>query len=153
MYRGGVSHSLGSAPVEQGSDRPAPRLTANEARRSDGQAHRLSRRGPPALGPGFLESVYHNALVLQLRKAGLSCEPEKAVVVRYHGEEVGRHRLDLVVKGGVIVELKAVSAPAAVHYEQVRSYLRATGFEVGLLVNFGRERWGVRRIELPTKLV
>jgi GxxExxY protein len=104
------------------------------------------------LGPGFLESVYRNALVLRLRKAEIQVEPEKEVLVRYLGQEVGRHRLDLVVEGEVVLELKAVAELAAVHYEQLRSYLRASELEVGLLVNFGRERWDVRRVELLTKL-
>ena len=104
------------------------------------------------LGPGFVESVYRNALVLRLRKAEIQVEPEKEVVVLYFGEEVGRHRLDLLVERSVVVELKAVTDLAAVHYEQLRSYLRASGLDVGLLVNFGRERWDVRRVELATKL-
>jgi len=104
------------------------------------------------LGPGFLESVYRNALLLRLRKAELLVEPEKEVLVRYLGQEVGRHRLDLVVEDAVVLELKAVTDLAAVHYEQVRSYLRASGLEVGLLVNFGRERWDVRRVELAMRL-
>ena len=101
------------------------------------------------LGPGFLENVYRNALLIELQTAGLRVEAEKEVVVRYEGAEVGRHRLDLVVEGTVVLELKAVSDLAAAHYEQVRSYLRASGLEVGLLVNFGRERSDVRRIESP----
>jgi GxxExxY protein len=105
-----------------------------------------------ALGPGFLESVYRNALLLQLRKVGLQVAPEQEVLVRYLGEEVGRHRLDLLVEGTVVLELKAVADLAAVHYEQMRSYLRASGLEVGLLINFGRERWDVRRVELTTRL-
>jgi len=104
------------------------------------------------LGPGFLESVYRNALLLRLRKAELLVEPEREVLVRYLGQEVGRHRLDLVVEDAVVLELKAVTDLAAVHYEQVRSYLRASGLEVGLLVNFGRERWDVRRVELAMRL-
>jgi GxxExxY protein len=103
------------------------------------------------LGPGFAEKVYRNALVLELGEAELKVEVEKEVVVRYRGEDVGRHRLDLVVEGKVLVELKAVTELVAVHYEQLRSYLRATRFEIGLLVNFGTERWDVRRVELPNR--
>lgn len=106
-----------------------------------------------ALGPGFLESVYHRALILELREAQIQFETDKEVVVHYRGREVGRHRLDLLVDGAVIVELKAVADLAAVHYEQLRSYLRATRLEVGLLVNFGQERWDVRRVDLPTNVV
>jgi GxxExxY protein len=80
-----------------------------------------------ALGPGFIESVYRNALVLQLRKAGLQVEPEKEVLVRYLGVEVGRHRLDLVVEGEVVVELKAVAELVAVHYEIRTAAIVPTG--------------------------
>jgi GxxExxY protein len=100
-----------------------------------------------ALGPGFVESIYRRALQLELRRVGSRVDAEREVVVRYEGEEVGRHRLDLVVDDTVLVEVKAVSDLVAVHYEQVRSSLRASGLPVALLVNFGRERSDFRRIE------
>ena len=103
------------------------------------------------LGPGFLESVYRRSLVIELRKSGLKVESEKEVTILYEGEEVGRHRLDLVVDDCVILELKTVEDLGRAHYAQVRSYLKATGLQVALLVNFSLERSDFRRVELvPT---
>ena len=101
------------------------------------------------LGPGFLEAIYHRALCIELLRSGLRVETEKPVPVSYEGEEVGLHRLDLVVEGTVVLELKAVPDLVAAHYEQLRSYLRASGLDVGLLINFGRERSDFRRIDRP----
>lgn len=101
-----------------------------------------------SLGPGFLERIYHNALILELSKASLPIESEKEIVVRYDQQEVGKHRLDLVVADRVIVELKTVEDLSQAHYAQVRSYLRASGLSVGLLINFARERADFRRVEL-----
>jgi GxxExxY protein len=100
------------------------------------------------LGPGFLESVYRRALLIELRKQGLTIEAEKEVIVYYDGQKVGRHRLDLLVEGQVIVELKTVEALSKAYYAQVRSYLKATGLGLALLVNFAEERADFRRIEI-----
>jgi len=99
------------------------------------------------LGPGFLESVYRNALLIELRSSGLNAEHECAVRIFYGGQEVGVHRLDILVEQRVIVELKTVDYLAAAHYAQVRSYLKATGLKLALLVNFSKERSDFRRIE------
>jgi GxxExxY protein len=100
-----------------------------------------------ALGPGFLESVYRRALVVELECAHLSVEVEKEVVIVYKGREVGRHRLDLIVENSVIVELKTVEELSRAHYAQVRSYLKATGLCIALLVNFSKEKSDFRRID------
>ena len=100
------------------------------------------------LGPGFLENIYRNALLIELRRHGLRVEAEKEVPVRYRGVEVGKHRLDLLVEGRVVLELKSVDQLTGVHYAQLRSYLKATGCEVGLLVNFNDSRADFRRVEL-----
>ncbi len=99
------------------------------------------------LGPGFVESIYHRALVIEMRKRGLPVEHEVEVEIQYDGQMVGRHRLDLVVDRRVIVELKTVEDLSKAHYAQVRSYLRATGLPVALLVNFSKEKADYRRIE------
>ena len=99
------------------------------------------------LGPGFLESVYRRALLLELRRRNLGVETEKEVIVYYQDEEVGRHRLDLVVENKVIVELKTVDDLSNAHYAQVRSYLKATGLPIALLVNFAKEKADFRRVE------
>jgi GxxExxY protein len=101
------------------------------------------------LGPGFLESIYRNALVLELQHRGLRVKTEKRVKIFYEGEEIGEHRLDVLVNGSIIVELKTVEALSKAHYAQLRSYLKATGLQVGILVNFASERADYRRVERP----
>lgn len=101
------------------------------------------------LGPGFRESVYRRALLIELRKNDLSVEKEKEVILYYDGQEVGRHRLDLLLPGKVIIELKTVENLSKAHYAQVRSYLKATHLPVGILVNFADEKADFRRIEKP----
>jgi GxxExxY protein len=98
------------------------------------------------LGAGFLEVIYRNALIIELAKQGLTFEIEKEVLVFYEGHPVGRHRLDLVVEGQLVLELKTVSALAAIHYAQIRSYLKATGIAVGLLINFNNHHADFRRV-------
>ncbi len=99
------------------------------------------------LGPGFLESVYRRALVIELQKQGLATEVEHEVDVYYDGHEVGCHKLDLLVEKQVILELKTVECLNKAHYAQVRSYLRASGVRLALLVNFSGERADFRRLE------
>ena len=98
------------------------------------------------LGFGFLEKVYENAMAIELRRAGLKVEAQFPITVRYKGEVVGDYAADLVVDSCVIVELKAVSALDPVHEVHLVNYLKATGIEVGLLINFGREIQIKRRI-------
>jgi GxxExxY protein len=98
-----------------------------------------------ALGPGFLESVYHQALLIELRKAGLSVESERAVPVRYEGVVVGDFAADVVVEGRVILEIKAAQGLSKAHEVQLVNYLTATGINVGLLLNFGASSLQFRR--------
>ena len=90
-----------------------------------------------ALGPGFLESVYQNALAYELRKAGLLVEVERPILVRYNGVVVGDFFADLLVQDIVLVENKAVRALSSAHEVQLVNYLTATGIDVGLLLNCG----------------
>ena len=90
-----------------------------------------------ALGPGFVESVYQNALAHELRRTGLPLEVQKSVKVRYGGVVVGDFVVDLLVAGRVLVENKAVRALGKDHEVQRVNYLTATGIEIGLLLNFG----------------
>ncbi len=99
------------------------------------------------LGPGFLESSYRRALVIELKKTNLLVKTEKKVAIYYEEEEVGKHRLDILVQGKLIVELKTVDVLGRVHYAQVRSYLKATDLQIALLVNFAGEKADYRRIE------
>ena len=89
------------------------------------------------LGYGFLEKVYHKSLFIELRKRGHSVEFEKAVEVRYEDRVVGSFSLDLLVDGRVVVEVKAVDRYNSVFEAQLLNYLKATGLEVGLIINFG----------------
>jgi len=98
------------------------------------------------LGPGFLESIYENALIIELQKQNLQVEKQREVVVKYDDVEVGRHRLDLIVDDTIIVELKAVKNIEDIHFAIVRSYLRALGKEHGLLINFSKKILEVKRV-------
>lgn len=102
------------------------------------------------LGPGYLESMYRKAMCVELRAHALAFETEKAVVVRYRGEVLGTHRIDLVVQGLVVVELKAVEAIDPVHRKQLVSYLKSTKLRLGLLINFNAEllKHGLSRVVL-----
>ena len=99
------------------------------------------------LGPGFLDSVYHRALEIELDRRGIPYETEKEIPVFYQGRNVGMHRLDLFVAGALVVELKTVEDIAAIHYAQVRSYLKAVDQPVGLLANFAVSPLDCRRVE------
>jgi GxxExxY protein len=102
------------------------------------------------LGPGFLESVYEEAMTIELQIRGLRFERQTAVALEYKGQPVGSQRLDLLVDGSVIVEMKAVEALQPIHTAQVLSYLRATGVVLGLLINFNVPvlKQGVKRLVL-----
>ena len=90
-----------------------------------------------ALGYGFLEKVYANALAIELRKLGLEVVQEARIAVYYEGQLVGEYSADLLVGGAVIVELKAAKTLLDEHEAQLLNYLKATPYEVGLLLNFG----------------
>jgi GxxExxY protein len=90
-----------------------------------------------ALGPGFLESVYRNALAFELRRTGMTVELDQRITVRYENVIVGDFIADLVIDSNLICELKAISALGKADEVQVVNYLTATNHEVGLLLNFG----------------
>lgn len=91
----------------------------------------------PRLGYGFLEKVYENAMVIALRQRGLQVEQQAKIDVYFEGEIVGQYFADLLVENAVIVELKASKEIAKEHEAQLLNYLRATPYEVGMLLNFG----------------
>jgi len=99
------------------------------------------------LGPGFIESVYHRALKMELERRGIPFETEKEIPICYQGTDIGTHRLDLFVAGMLVVELKTVESIAAIHYAKVRSYLKAANQPVGLLANFAATPLDCRRVE------
>ena len=89
------------------------------------------------LGPGLLESVYEEAMVYELKKRGLAVERQKEVPLQYDGHTLQTGlRIDLLVEGKVIVELKSVQDMRDVFWKQTRTYLRLLGLKVGILVNF-----------------
>lgn len=90
-----------------------------------------------ALGSGFLESVYANALVVELRARGLRVERHVSFTVFHRGVAVGRYVADLIVESTVVVETKVARRIEPAHHAQLRNYLRASGLEVGLVLNFG----------------
>ena len=98
------------------------------------------------LGYGFLEKVYENALILELRKQGMMAEQQKRIDVFYDGQRVGEYYADILVDECVVLELKAADALAPEHEAQLINYLKATELEVGLLFNFGLKPQFARRI-------
>jgi len=100
------------------------------------------------LGPGLLESIYEEALTLELQMRGLQVQRQVEVNVFYKGHAIREQRLDMLVAGEVVVELKSVANLPDIAVAQVMSYLKATGLQRGLLINFGRPRLieGVKRL-------
>ena len=103
------------------------------------------------LGSGFLEKVYQNALMVELKLRKIGAEAEKPITVHYRGEMVGNYIADIVVEDKIIVEIKAIKALSEIHEVQLVNYLTATGIEVGLLLNFGKSVEVKRRIKEVNK--
>ncbi len=91
------------------------------------------------LGYGFLEKVYQNSLLIELRNKGLNVIPQKKIKVYYKGNEVGEYYADLIVEDKIVLELKAVEYVVEEFENQLLNYLRGTDCEVGLLLNFGKK--------------
>jgi GxxExxY protein len=100
------------------------------------------------LGPGFVEPIYQKAMEVALTHRGITFERQKELHVFFEGVDVGVQRLDLVVADQIILELKAVMELIDVHYCQLRSYLKATGLHVGLLLNFNAPTLVIKRVVL-----
>jgi GxxExxY protein len=109
------------------------------------EVHRL-------LGPGFLESIYEEALLVELGLRGLTVQRQIPISIHYKGVEIGQSRLDLLVEGRLIVEIKAIDSLAAIHQAQVISYLKATGQKLALLINFNVPilKNGIKRVVLSS---
>ena len=101
-----------------------------------------------ALGAGFLEKVYENALAHELRKAGLKVQQQHPIQVQYDGIVVGDYVADLLIEDCILVELKAVKALDEIHQAQCLNYLKATGLRLCLLINFGNRRVEIKRLAL-----
>jgi iron complex transport system substrate-binding protein len=109
------------------------------------EALRIHRR----VGPGAFESAYEELLYVQLRKRGLGVERQLVLPFEYEGTRVELgYRLDLLIDQRVIVEVKSTERPAVVHHRQLLTYLRLSGLQVGLLINFGMDqlRQGISRV-------
>ena len=98
------------------------------------------------LGCGFVEKVYENAMVVEMRLSAMAVRQQYPIKVFYKGELVGDYIADLLVASNVLVELKAVKALDDVHLAQSMNCLKATGLSLGLLINFGRPRIQVKRV-------
>jgi len=98
------------------------------------------------LGYGFLEKVYENALMIELRKANLICRQQQHIDVFYEEQKVGDYFADIIVEDKIIIELKAAEDLVPEHEAQLVNYLRATNMEVGLLLNFGKTPQHRRRV-------
>lgn len=100
------------------------------------------------LGAGFLEMVYANALAVEFAEQNLSYVREKPLTVTYKARDIGTYYADFLVEGRLVLELKALSRLTTNHEAQAMNYLRASGFTVGLLLNFGTPKLGVKRVVL-----
>lgn len=100
-----------------------------------------------ALGPGFLESVYERALIIELRHRSIPFIRQLEIPVMYRGVEVGLHRLDLFIADQIVVELKAIKEITDVHFVVVRSYMCAANKNHGLIINFAKPTIEVKRVK------
>lgn len=96
------------------------------------------------LAPGYIEHIYQNALVIELKSRGLNVSTEVPLGVKYKGNIIGEFRADIVVENCIIIELKAVSTLLNAHELQLINYLTTTGFDVGFLINYGSETYTIR---------
>jgi GxxExxY protein len=128
-------------------------MRAEPSRRVDQLAQRVigaALEVHRTLGPGYVESMYEEALCIELTRRDVPFARQPLVEVSYKGNPIGDLRLDLLVDGELVVELKAVEMLLPVHSAQVISYLKATGHQLGLLINFNVPwlREGVKRLVL-----
>lgn len=91
------------------------------------------------LGYGFLEKVYENALLNELKASGFHCESQKKITVNYKGDKVGEYFADILIDNEIILELKAAESLCKEHEYQLINYLKATNIELGLLLNYGQK--------------
>ena len=98
------------------------------------------------LGPGFLESFYEEALCIELSNRDIPFERQKCICLTYLDKPIGEHRLDLLVAGALVVELKAIKELEPIHFSIVRSYMKATGVDSGLILNFATMPLTIKRV-------
>jgi len=98
------------------------------------------------LGCGFLEKVYENAMMIELKRQGLNAKQQEPIKVFYSNEIVGEYFTDILVENFIILELKAAKNIDEVHMAQIMNYLKATGLKLGLIINFGKPRVEIKRM-------
>ena len=98
------------------------------------------------LGPGFVESIYENALIIELRTSGLAVQSQEECYVFYGSIKVGTHRYDLLVNGKLLIELKAISFLREIDFARTRSYLKALNLNHALLLNFATMQPTIKRV-------
>jgi GxxExxY protein len=104
-----------------------------------------------SLGPGFLESLYEEALCIELDNLGIPYERQKTLEIRYRDHKIGEHRLDLLIASKLVVELKAVKEIEPIHFTIVRSYVKASNATSGIILNFYTMPLTIKRVgmEIP----
>ena len=98
------------------------------------------------LGPGFQEKIYEEALLTEFQKSGIGYEKQKVVRVDYNGVSLGNQRIDLLVNGEIILEIKTCPKIIPIHRDQVVSYLKTADKKLGLILNFGRRKLEIKRV-------
>jgi GxxExxY protein len=121
-------------------------MAANSTKRISEQVIGCAYTVGSELGPGFLESVYEKALCIEIGMKGLEVVRHKELNVTYKGEIVGKYYADILVENCLLLEVKAVTKLSPEHRAQVINYLKATGLNVSLLINFGTPRTEIKRI-------
>jgi len=101
---------------------------------------------PRELGPGFLETVYEQALAVEFAMRGIAFVRQKSIPLFYRDHQIGEHRIDFLVEDKIMVELKSIEALEKVHFAIVRSYLKAAGLSDGLILNFSSMPLMVKRV-------
>lgn len=99
-----------------------------------------------ALGPGFVEKIYQRALYLEFKNNNLDFEREKQIYIHYYKANLGYEKVDFIIENKVIVELKAVEKINDIHLAQMISYLKASGCQIGLILNFAAKRLEIKRV-------
>ena len=108
----------------------------------------LAMKVHSTLGYGFLEKVYENSLMVLLRKEGIQAEQQYPIEVRFEDETVGSYIADIVVDNKIILELKAVEQISDIHRAQTLNYLKATGYHLAIILNFGKQKLEYERLVL-----
>jgi GxxExxY protein len=104
------------------------------------------------LGYGLLESIYARALQILLEERGFRVEREVMIMVPFHGHQIGPQRIDMVIEGRIVVELKATDHLVPAAHQQLRSYVKASGLRLGILLHFGPKAAFHREIGVPAKI-